>query len=81
MFLRKENIQINEVDYIKEYFGYIDEQGEEIITTEHIYPDRSDIKPTPPEPTQLDRIEEAVNKSQQGIIDAYTLELIEMGVL
>ena len=35
----------------------------------------------PPEPTQLDRIEEAVNKSQQEIIDAYTLELIEMEVL
>ena len=34
-----------------------------------------------PEPTQLDRIEEAVNKSQQDIIDEYTLELIEGGVI
>ena len=34
-----------------------------------------------PEPTQLDRIEEAINKSQQDIIDEYTLELIEGGVI
>ena len=29
------------------------------------------------EPTQLDRIEAAVNKSHQDIIDSYTMELIE----
>lgn len=38
-----------------------------------------------PEPievsTQLDRIEEAINKSQQDIIDEYTLSLIEEGVI
>ena len=35
----------------------------------------------PSEPTQLDRIEEAINKSQQDIIDEYTLELIEGGII
>lgn len=34
-----------------------------------------------PEPTQLDRIETAINLSQQEIIDNYTLELIEGGVI
>nr|DAU66766.1 MAG TPA: hypothetical protein [Caudoviricetes sp.] len=34
-----------------------------------------------PELTQLDRIETAVNKSQQDIIDEYTLELIEGGII
>ena len=43
------------------------------------------IQDNDPEPTQLDRIEEAVNKSNEEIansaIDAYTLELMESGVL
>lgn len=34
-----------------------------------------------PEPTQLDRIEQAVKMSQQEIIDNYTLTLIEGGVI
>ena len=39
-------------------------------------------KPQPePEPTQLDRIEEAVNKSQQDVIDEYTLSLISEGII
>ena len=33
------------------------------------------------EPTQLDRIEKAINKSQQDIIDEYTLELMEEGII
>lgn len=32
-------------------------------------------------PTQLDRIEEAVKQSKQDIIDNYTMQLIEEGVL
>lgn len=43
------------------------------------------ITPTEPEPTQLDRIESMVAKSQEEIAqearDAYTLELIEGGVI
>ena len=34
-----------------------------------------------PEPTQLDRIEAEVKKSQQDIIDEYTLELVEGGII
>ena len=43
-----------------------------------------DYEPEPlpdPQPTQLDRIEAAVNKSQQDIIDSYTLELMEGGII
>ena len=36
---------------------------------------------TEPEPTQLDRIEAMVSKSQQDIIDEYTLELVEGGII
>ena len=39
------------------------------------------VEETVSEPTQLDRIEAAVNKTQQDIIDEYTLELIESGAL
>ena len=42
------------------------------------------IEPEPipePEPTQLDRIEAKLDKTQQDIIDEYTLELIESGML
>lgn len=42
-------------------------------------------EPERPEPTQLDRIEAAVNASNESIaksaVDAYTLELIEGGIL
>lgn len=34
-----------------------------------------------PEPSQLDRIEAAVNKSHNDIIDEYTMQLIEEGVI
>ena len=47
--------------------------------------DVPDVEPTVPEPTQLDRIESMVAKSQEEIAqearDAYTLELIEGGVI
>lgn len=43
------------------------------------------VEPIEPEPTQLDRIESMVAKSQEEIAqearDAYTLELIEGGVI
>lgn len=39
------------------------------------------IEEVVPEPTQLDRIEAAVLQSKQEIIDEYTLELLESGVL
>lgn len=43
------------------------------------------VEPEAPEPTQLDRIEAMVAKSQEEIAqearDAYTLELIEGGVI
>ena len=42
-----------------------------------------EIEPVTPVyvPTQLDRIEAAVNQSKQDIIDEYTLELLESGAL
>jgi hypothetical protein len=56
----------------KEFGEYIPTENDYItnIIIEHI-----------PEPTQLDRIEEAINKSKQEIIDEYTLALIEGGIL
>ena len=39
------------------------------------------VDEVPAEPTQFDRIEAAVNKSQQEIIDEYTLELMEGGII
>ena len=55
--------------------------GEQVLarTQEEIEEDIADLPK--PEPTQLDRIEAAVNKSQQDIIDAYTLELMEGGII
>lgn len=42
-------------------------------------------EPPEPQPTQLDRIEEKLSKTQKEIaesaVDAYTLELLESGVL
>lgn len=44
-----------------------------------------EVEPAEPEPTQLDRIESMIAKSQEEIAqearDAYTLELIEGGVI
>ena len=48
-------------------------------------PEAEEEEPIEPEPTQLDRIEELVAKSHaqisQEAVDAYTLELIEGGIL
>lgn len=33
------------------------------------------------QPSQLDRIEAAVNKTQQDIVDEYTLQLIQEGII
>lgn len=47
--------------------------------------DASPVEPYTPAPTQLDRIESMVAKSQEEIAqearDAYTLELIEGGII
>lgn len=82
MFIKSE-IYTNDsgVEMRKEYYGSIDENGTEIVTTTVESPN---VEPTV-EPTQLDRIEAAVTKSQEEIannaIDTYTMELIEGGVL
>ena len=82
MFLRNE-VYTNEngVEMICDYYGYIDEKGNEVITSSHSRMNVEIPEPITPQPTQLDRIEEAVNKSHQDIIDEYTLSLIEEGVI
>lgn len=40
-----------------------------------------EVEQPSPEPSQLDRIEAEVKKSQQDIIDEYTLELVEGGII
>ena len=74
-----EYFTIDGVEYQKEIYS----NGATVTT-----PVPQPIEPEPipePEPTQLDRIEEAINKSNEQVaqeaIDAYTLELIEGGVL
>lgn len=74
----------NGVERKKDYFGYIDENGNEVITSTW---DRPAVEPEPiePEPTQLDRIEAIVSQTKEEIAqearDEYTLELIENGVI
>lgn len=63
MFLKSEIfIDENGVEMICDYYGYIEENGNEVVKTTHTRPN---VDPTPdpiePEPTQLDRIEEQVN--------------------
>ncbi len=60
-----------EVDVNEEVAGKRYENGEWVEEETKVYE----------EPTQLDRIEEAVAKREQDIIDEYTLELIEGGVI
>lgn len=62
-----------DIDGKRKVFKFID--GEVVIEYEDL------PEPIEPEPTQLDRIETAINLSQQEIIDNYTLELIEGGVI
>lgn len=81
---------INKTETIKDDIVYImetyqsDKTGKESVVK---YPKPSEVTPEPvePEPTQLDRIQQAVEKSndelrQEGA-EAVTLELIERGVL
>lgn len=74
-----EELQIDGIDYIKEttYRIFTDGTKEEACSVQ--YPKNQE--PIEPEPSQLDRIEQAVNKTQQDIIDEYTQELLESGVL
>lgn len=67
--------------YFKYAAGNFPEEEMEEITEEEYLLNEPVAKEIEEEPTQLDRIEEAVNKSQQDIIDEYTLELIEGGVI
>ena len=67
---------------VKIYFSKF--QDGELVLDEEAYEawleEQSQPQPEP-EPTQLDRIEEAVNKSHNDIIDEYTMQLIEEGVI
>ena len=69
------------VEMKKDYYGYLNENDEEIITSTVESPN---VEPNE-EPNQLDRIEAAITKSHEQIaneaVDAYTLELIEGGIL
>lgn len=79
---RVEIIEKHGVNYEKTTIVEVKEDGTEVIrgTVEVIVSD-----PSEPQPTQLDRIESMVAKSQEEIaqeaIDNYTLELIEGGVI
>ena len=85
MLLKTENYTDKTgVERIKEFYGKVID-GVEAITGTHDRPVIVETEPTKTEPTQLDRIEAAISKSQEEIaneaVDAYTLELIEGGVL
>lgn len=67
--------------YFKYEIGNFPQEEMEKITEEEFKLHEPVTKEMEEEPTQLDRIEKAVNKSQQDIIDEYTLELIEGGVI
>lgn len=80
--LKKEQHEIEEngVVYIEESTYRVFSDGSEVLACTSKYPKPFDEVITP-EPTQLDRIEMAINKSHQDIIDEYTLELIMGGVI
>ena len=90
MLLRSEEYMDEEkkIRIITEYYGKYDENGNEIVTAtveETFSTEEVESESVEPEPTQLDRIESMVAKSQEQIAqearDAYTLELIEGGVI
>lgn len=60
------------------------ENGEKVIRGRVKTPN-DNSEPVAPEPSQLDRIESAINKTQAEIAqearDAYTLELINSGII
>lgn len=85
------DMKLSKLCYYNEHY-YFESESEisdaEIVSDEEFAEARASVKvaePTEPEPTQLDRIEAAVAKSNEEIanaaIDAYTMELIEGGVL
>lgn len=83
ILIDKKEINEDGVVYIVETYQS-DKTGKENVVK---YPKPSDVlvEPIESEPTQLDRIESMVAKSQEEIaqeaIDNYTLELIEGGVI
>lgn len=83
ILIETKEIEENGVVYIVEIYQS-DKTGRESVVK---YPKPSDIpvEPEAPEPSQLDRIEEAVNKSHEEIkneaIDEYTSMLMEEGVI
>lgn len=91
MALLRSNKYIDERGYtiIEEFYGKYDHDGNEIVTAtvKEEQPPESEEEEvtTEPEPTQLDLIQAAVEKSndelrQEGA-EAVTLELIERGIL
>lgn len=71
-------------EYIKETtYKILEDDSKEVVCSAK-YPKPPD-EPIQPEPTQLDRIEEAVQQNyaeaQQEGADAITLEMIERGVI
>lgn len=83
ILIDKKEIEENGELFIVETYKS-DKTGKESVVK---YPKPSEVEPEPviPEPSQLDRIESMVAKSQEQIAqearDAYTLELIEGGVI
>lgn len=83
ILIETKEIEENGVIYIVETYQS-NKTGKESVVK---YPKPSDVpvEPIKPEPTQLDRIESMVAKSQEEITqearDAYTLELINSGII
>lgn len=83
ILIEKKEIEENGEVFIVETYQS-NKTGKESVVK---YPKPSEVTPEPvePEPTQLDRIESMVAKSQEEIAqearDEYTLELIENGVI
>ena len=90
MLLRSEEYMDEEkkIRIITEYYGKYDENGNEIVTAtveETFSTEEVESESVEPEPTQLDLIQQAVEKSNEELrqegAEAVTLELIERGVL
>ena len=78
-----EIIEKNGINYEKATIIEVKEDGTEVVRGVVETPVQAE--PVTPEPTQFDRIESAVLKSQEQIAqearDAYTLELINSGII
>ena len=83
ILIDKKEIEENGVVHIVETYQS-NKTGKESVV-KYLKPSDIPVEPVEPEPTQLDRIESMVAKSQEEIAqearDAYTLELIEGGVI